>query len=69
MMEALEGLGGIAVVADDILIYGEGDTMIEANLNHDMNLKKLVEALLREKFEIKQGKNEAQTDRNKVHWT
>ena len=42
MMEALEGLGGITVVADDILIYGEGDTMIEANLNHDMNLKNLL---------------------------
>ena len=59
-MEALEGLAGIAVVADDILVYGEGDTMVEANLNRDLNFK-LVEALSREKFEIKQGQNEAKT--------
>ena len=29
-------------MADDIVVYGEGDTMVEANLNHDMNLKNLL---------------------------
>lgn len=30
MHESLEGLKGVAVIADDILIYGEGDTLDEA---------------------------------------
>ena len=36
--EALSGLSGIAVVADDILIYGCGDTLKEATLDHDRKL-------------------------------
>ena len=36
--EALSGLSGIAVVADDVLIYGCGDTLKEATLDHDRKL-------------------------------
>ena len=34
-MEGLEGLDGIAVVADDILVYGSGNNELEANKDHD----------------------------------
>jgi len=42
MMQALEGLDGIAIVADDILVYGSGNTNEEASRNHDNNLENLL---------------------------
>ena len=41
--QALEGLLGVACIADDILVYGVGDTLEEAMLNHDQNLASLLE--------------------------
>ena len=41
--EALRGLQGIACIADDILIFGSGDNMNEARLDHDKNLLNLLE--------------------------
>ena len=40
--EALEGLYGVVNIADDILIYGSGETAEEANRNHDVNLWNLM---------------------------
>ena len=40
--EALSGLQGIAIIADDILIYGKGQTAEEAKLDHDRNLVALL---------------------------
>lgn len=37
---ALEGLQGIRIIADDILIVGEGDTEVEAIQDHDQKLRK-----------------------------
>ena len=37
MHRALENLEGIAVIADDILVYGNGDTLEEARVNHEDN--------------------------------
>ena len=42
-MQVLEGLEGIQVIADDILVYGKGKTDEEAKKNHNGNLKKLLE--------------------------
>ena len=42
MMECLDGLEGIQIVADDILVFGKGDTDEEANVDHDNNLEKLL---------------------------
>ena len=36
--EVLEGLNGVINIADDILIYGSGDTQEEADEDHDKNL-------------------------------
>ena len=35
LLQALEGLVGIACIADDILIYGVGDTLDEATQDDD----------------------------------
>ena len=35
ILEALDGIEGITIVADDILIYGVGTTDEEAERNHD----------------------------------
>ena len=41
MLEALSGLHGIACIADDILVFGCGDTADEARVDHDRNLIEL----------------------------
>ena len=38
-IEVLEGLDGVAVIADDILIYGCGETTEDAQGDHDRNLE------------------------------
>jgi len=35
MSQALEGLSGVAVIADDILVFGEGETEQEAMISHE----------------------------------
>jgi len=40
--EIIEGLNGVEVVADDILVCGSGDTDAEAVLDHDRNLESLL---------------------------
>ena len=42
-MTALDRLEGIALVADDILTYGTGDTFEEAGANHDHRIIALME--------------------------
>lgn len=41
--QALEGLLGVACIAEDILVYGVGDTLEGATLDHDKNLALLSE--------------------------
>ena len=42
MQEALDGLSGIGNIADDVLVYGLGDTPEEAEADHDRNLLALL---------------------------
>jgi len=42
MHEALEGLQDVYCIADDILVVGQGDTVEEANRNHDLNVLALM---------------------------
>ena len=42
LQHVLHGLTGVAVIADDILVYGIGKTMEEARLNHNENLVQLL---------------------------
>ena len=39
MHDALRGLSGVEVIADDTLVYGCGDTLHEAIKDHDANLE------------------------------
>ena len=41
--EITAGLTGVEVIADDILIYGTGDTEEQASANHDQNMINLLE--------------------------
>lgn len=42
LTEAIGNISGIAVVADDILIYGKGDTVSEAVQDHNSKLRQLL---------------------------
>lgn len=42
LIQALEGLSGIYIIADDILITGEGDTEEMANKDHDEKLRQFL---------------------------
>ena len=41
--EITAGLAGVEVIADDILIYGAGDTDEQASADHDQNLISLLQ--------------------------
>ena len=43
LQEKLDGLPGVIVLRDDILVVGNGETMDEANKNHDENLVRLLD--------------------------
>jgi len=56
MSQALEGLDGVAVIADDILVYGEGDNEIEAMESHEKNLKQLLERCRKKNIKLNKDK-------------
>ena len=58
LCQALEGLTGVAAVADDILVYGVGDTFEEATIDHDAKLQALLECC--RKVGIKLSKDKSQ---------
>ena len=43
LLQVLDGLSGIIVIADDILVFGSGDTYEEAEKDHDRNLTALMD--------------------------
>ena len=50
--EALTGLDGVEVIADDILWYGSGESMEEALADHDRNLLNSLKRARSVKIEI-----------------
>ena len=40
--ECLDGLNGVTNIADDICVYGCGDTKEEADIDHDINLTRVL---------------------------
>ncbi|XP_066969141.1 uncharacterized protein [Macrobrachium rosenbergii] len=56
MHDALRNLDGIEVIADDILVYGQGDTHQEALENHDKNLLALLQRCRQENVKLNQEK-------------
>lgn len=60
VIQTLEGLDGVLNIADDILIYGVGDSPEQANVDHDRKLEALLQrcrergiALNREKLKLR----------------
>lgn len=61
LTQALEGLPGIYLIADDVLITGEGDTQETAYMDHDVKLRQFLSRcreknikLNAEKFRLRQ---------------
>ena len=58
LRRALEGLTGVACIADDVLIYGIGDTLDEAGQDHDRNLTQLLERCRTKSIKLNKDKVE-----------
>ena len=52
----LEDLEGIVSIADDILVYGVGDTYEEACIDHDRHLRALMERCLKRDLKLNEAK-------------
>ena len=62
--QAVEGLPGVNSIHDDILVFGEGNTVGEASLNHDRNLHALLQRCRERNITLNQEK--VQLRRTKV---
>ena len=56
LSDALSGLKGVTVVADDILIYGKGSTHAEAVQDHNLKLEKLLTRARRVNLKLNKDK-------------
>ena len=56
LLTALENLNGIITIADDILVYGEGETVQEAAVDHDRNIIKLMERCIEKNIKLNERK-------------
>ena len=66
LLQVLEGLSGIIVIADDILVFGSGDTEEEAEADHDRNLVALMERA--EEMNLKFNKEKFQFKKKEVKY-
>ncbi|CAE1266825.1 unnamed protein product [Acanthosepion pharaonis] len=64
----LDGLNGVACVADGIIVFGSGDELDQASADHDLNLKLLTTKIPREENQTEQRKSPAQGISNQLHW-
>ena len=62
----VEGLQGVAVISDDILVYGEGETIEDATKDHDVKLTKLLDKCKTTGIKINKGENETLTKGNHI---
>ena len=58
LLEALEGLNGLLCVADDIIVIGRGETLTEANMDHDVNLKALQQRCIKRCIKLNDKKSD-----------
>ena len=56
VLEIMEGLKGVEVIADDILVYGSGDTYEDAVVEHDKNIIALLERCREKQFKLNRNK-------------
>ena len=60
--ESLEGINGVICVADDIIVVGCGTTKALAELDHDDNLKKLIQQCTERNIKLNNAKAEFKRD-------
>ena len=56
MNQALEGLDGIAICADDVIIFGYGEDDEAAERDHDLKLLKLLELCREQNLKLNRSK-------------
>ena len=56
LLREFEDLKGVIIIADDILVYGEGDTDELAKEDHEQNLKQLLERCLERNIKLNRQK-------------
>ena len=56
--QALDGLEGVLCVADDIIVYGVGDTMSVAQISHDKRLNDLLQRCREMQIKLNMDKSE-----------
>ena len=56
MHTILQGLPGVEVIADNILVYGSGKTNLECQQDHDCNLQLLLQHAQAQNLKLKKAK-------------
>ena len=56
MNQELEGLDGIAIFADDVIIFGCGQDDVAAEQDHDIKLRKLLERCREKNLKLNRNK-------------
>jgi len=59
--KAIEGLDGVRTVADDIIVFGVGDTRDSALRDHDTKFQNLLERCRQKHITVEQGQAQVQT--------
>ncbi|XP_055612508.1 uncharacterized protein K02A2.6-like [Uranotaenia lowii] len=56
LQEVIQGLNGVECIADDLLVYGTGDTLEEALINHNRCLETLLNRLAEHNVKLNKSK-------------
>ena len=65
--ECLEGLEQIGVIADDIIVYRQGDSDEEANVSHDQAFRALLDLMSRASSQTQPQEVETQNAQPRIH--
>ena len=63
LQHALQGLPGTICIADDILVYGSGDTKEQADQDHDNNVQQLLARCQEQNIQLNPEKAEVKVTR------
>ena len=65
-MQALDGLNGVFCVADDIVIYGGGQSDAEARADYEYKMKALLERCMSQMYGIKLNRKKSATRKDSI---
>ena len=66
--DSLLGLNGVQTIADDIIVFGVGDSKDEAMKDHDHSFKALLERCLARNIKLNEEKMKFKVSRVQVCW-